>query len=76
MNSSLPTTVVNVRQYKNRKSPADSPTANYDVEMDSVASSDQIRSAYGDDRNWGLPTWVSARWEHGDLVVERFESDF
>jgi hypothetical protein len=36
----------------------------------------QIRAACGDDRNWGLPTWVSARWEHGDLVVERFESDF
>ena len=36
-----------MRQYKNRQSPADTPTANYDVEMETVKASELIRSAYG-----------------------------
>ena len=47
LGSSLSVDVRHVRQYKNRKSPADAPTANYDVEMGSVEASERIRSAYG-----------------------------
>ena len=43
ISTSLPVSVVHVRQYKTRQSP----TANYDVQMASVEDSQRIRDAYG-----------------------------
>jgi hypothetical protein len=36
----------------------------------------QIRGAFGDDRRWGVPSWIEGRIEHGWLIATAFKSNF